>query len=299
MRRIGLFVHLGKPQALEAVERAIQMLQSLDVPCCIDPEAARRLSGTVREYVKVLPFEEFERFADVVMSFGGDGTMLKACHIFLKSALPVMGINIGKLGFLAEFSVEQLDAAISAVLTGDYIIEHRSVLECRINDQVAYALNDFVVHKQDFSRMITVKAYIDGKLISSYRADALIVSTPTGSTAYSLASGGPIIAPSCDVFCITPVAPHSLTVRPLVVPDSVEIAVEPFSESGHVQLLADGMVVQPLGNNQRVPLYKSRYAFKLLRQKTRTYYDLLKEKLLWATDAVQSPHSGITAKERS
>ncbi len=291
MRRIGLFVHLGKPAAIAAVEQAITMLRSIEVPCCIDPEGARRLSKETQAYVTVLPFEEFDRFADVIMSFGGDGTMLKACHIFLKSELPVMGINIGKLGFLAEFSVEQLDAAISAVMTGDYIIEHRSVLESRINDQVAYALNDFVVHKQDFSRMITVKAYIDGKLISSYRADALIVSTPTGSTAYSLASGGPIIAPACDVFCITPVAPHALTVRPLVVPDNVEIAVEPFSESGHVQLLADGMTVQPLGNNQRVPLYKSQYTFKLLRQKSRTYYDLLKEKLLWATDTVQ--HTGV------
>lgn len=288
MRKIGLFVHTGKPRAVEAVELAIEKLQQAGIESCIDPDAAKHLNEEAKKHVRIIPFEEYDRFADVVMSFGGDGTMLKACQVFLKTGLPVMGINIGKLGFLAEFSVDQLDTIIQAVLTGEYIIEHRAVLETKVNDKVAYALNDFVVHKQDFARMITVKAYIDGQLVSQYRADALIIATPTGSTAYSLASGGPIIDPSCEVFCITPVAPHSLTLRPLVVPQSVEIAIEPISASGHAQLLADGMVVQILGNNQRVAMWKSSYTFRILRHKHRTYYDLLKEKLFWAADKAQS-----------
>lgn len=288
MKRIGLFCNTTKPKALEWAETAVRMLQAAGAECCAEPEVVGQFSPGHTRAVRSLAVEEFERFADVIISFGGDGTMLTAARLFLDSNIPIMGINFGKLGFLAEFNADQLEHALSALLTGDYIIEDRAMAEVSLGDETLYALNDFVIQRKNFARMITVRAYVDGNIIADYRADGLIVATPTGSTAYSLSCGGPVIAPSCSVFCLTPISPHSLTLRPLVVPDTSEICLEPVADTGDVQLIADGQVVRTVKGSGQITIRRSAEEVKLVKQVGRSYYDLLKSKLLWSADAVSN-----------
>lgn len=287
MKRVGLFANTTKPNAVTWAEMAARMLHVVGAECCVQPEVAEQLAPQQVRNLRVIPLEEFERFADVIISFGGDGTMLAAARMFLNSDIPIMGINFGKLGFLAEFDTHQIEHALSALMSGDYIIEDRAMAEVTLNGETLYALNDFVIQRKNFARMITVRAYIDNTVIADYRADGLIVATPTGSTAYSLSCNGPVIAPACSVFCLTPISPHSLTLRPLVVPDTAEICLEPAMDTGDVQLIADGQEVRTIKGSEQITIRRSTQEVKLIRQVERSYYELLKAKLLWAADAVQ------------
>ncbi len=286
MRRVGLFTNTTKPNAVKWAETAVRMLQVAGAECCAEPDVVEQFSSPGTRSIRAIPAEEFDRFADVIISFGGDGTMLTAARLFLNSNIPIMGVNFGKLGFLAEFNANEMEDALSSIMTGNYIIEDRAMAEVVIGGETIYALNDFVVQRKNFARMITVRAYVDGNLIADYRADGLIVSTPTGSTAYSLSCGGPIIAPACSVFCITPISPHSLTLRPLVVPDTSEICIETI-ESADIQLVADGQVVRPVKGGEQIVIRRSAEEVKLVRQASGSYYDLLKKKLLWSANATE------------
>ncbi len=195
-----------------------------------------------------------------------------------------MGFNVGKLGFLAEFSVNDLDKTIKDLIKGNYRIIDRAVLQTEFDGEIIYTLNDFVIEKKDSSRMITIDAYANQHLIGSIRADGIIITTPTGSTAYSLSCGGPILAPSTEVICLTPISPHSLTLRPLVLSDSSELTMKVFSPTGESILVADGQVKKVLNNKDVVTINKSEEYIKLIKPTDSTYYDLLRNKLLWAAN---------------
>jgi NAD+ kinase len=298
MKHIGLFVNTTKPEAIRATEQAALIIKSQGMSSCAAPGVLRLFTPDIAPLVKAIAYNDFGKYADVIVSFGGDGTMLAAAKQFMASELPIMGVNLGRLGFLAEFAVGNLEHAFEALLKGEYIIENRTMLETsvhRTNDdgydlsEMMYALNDFVIHKKDFARMITIDATIDGVPVAEYHADGLIISTPTGSTAYSLSSGGPIIAPNCAVLTITPVSPHSLTMRPLVVPDSVEIRLTPGVGSGVTSFVADGATVCSLDESATVEIRKSKRVVKFLKPLNTSYYDLLKHKLLWSLHVKQSP----------
>jgi NAD+ kinase len=294
MKQIGLFVNTTKPEAIACTEKAARILRSKGMNCCAAPEVVRLFTEGSQASVEQIEYDDFDKYADIVVSFGGDGTMLSAAKRFLVSELPLMGVNLGRLGFLAEFSVAELDAAFEAVLTGEYIIEDRVILETSVKldgqenlNEMAYALNDFVLHKKDFARMITINTTIDGVPVAEYHADGLIISTPTGSTAYSLSSGGPIVAPTCSVVVLTPVSPHSLNMRPLVAPDAVEITLTPGAGSGATSLVADGQTVSVVEEGCSINIRKSERVVKLLKRVQNSYYDLLKNKLLWSLHAKQ------------
>jgi NAD+ kinase len=295
MQHIGLFVNTSKPDAIEWTERAARLLKSAGMECCAEPAVVKEFSTQTAQFVKQMELGEFEKFADIIVSFGGDGTILTAAKAFIGSELPIMGVNLGNLGFLAEYSTDELESAFSALLKGEYLIEERIVMEAvvqkpdgeTLTEDLFYAVNDFVVHKKDFARMIGIRAFADGHPIADYRSDGLILATPTGSTAYSLSSGGPIIAPNCAVFCVTPVSPHSLNQRPLVLPDSSEICFAPTEESGATSLVADGETVMVLEAGTRVMMRRSDKAMKLLKRTQSSYYDVLKKKLLWSVHTGQ------------
>jgi NAD+ kinase len=224
-----------------------------------------------------------------MMTFGGDGTLLMAARLFADTNIPILGVNLGKLGFLAVISMEELENAVQILKEQNYRVEQRSLLQATVEDDegsstvhTIIAANDIVFHRQSFERLINVHAFVDGHHIADYRADGLIISTPTGSTAYSLSCGGPVVAPSCSVFSITPVAPHSLTLRPLVVPDNCAITLLTSSEQGSVNLVADGQVVYEVHNGQTVTIAKADITMKLIKRTDSSYYDLLKKKLLWS-----------------
>jgi len=287
MKKFALFESTGKQEAIRSAELTAEKLIKNNIECCASPDLIKLFkSETIRNSIKILPCKEFDNFADIVISFGGDGTILAVSRLLINSDLPIMGFNVGKLGFLAEFSINDIDREIEDVLKGNYRIIDRAVLETEIDGETLYALNDFVVEKKDSSRMIRIDAFANDNLIGSIRADGMIITTPTGSTAYSLSCGGPIIAPSTEVICITPISPHSLTLRPLVIPDSNEISLKVFTSNDGAILVADGQVERVLKNKEKVVIHKSEHYVKLIKPINSSYYDLLRKKLLWAANLI-------------
>ena len=285
MKNIALFENDGKPDAIKYAEYTAKKLNSLGAEVYARRRLLENFDSETAALVKELDLNEFEKHADVVVSFGGDGTMLTAVHNMLNTDVPIMGINVGKLGFLAEFSIERLDESLKNLVNGEYRVVDRTCLTTKIEDSEYYALNDFVIEKRDISQMITVKTYSDDHYVGDYTGDGIIISTPTGSTAYSLSCDGPIIAPSTDVLCITPISPHSLTLRPLVIPDRSEVRIEVQSHDRHAILVADGKVKRTLKKGQDVSIRLSESKVKLIKPSDTSYYDVLRNKLLWGANA--------------
>ncbi len=224
-----------------------------------------------------------------MLSLGGDGTMLAAVAIVGDSGIPVAGINFGRLGFLADISKDDIDAAMEAILRGEYDIQKRTLVsvestQTTLFDGSHFALNDVTLFKSDSSAMITVNAHVNGELLNAYWADGIIVATPTGSTAYSLSCGGPILMPGSGNFVITPISPHNLNVRPVVISDEVELDLEIESRSGKFLLSCDSKTTA-VSSDIRLTIRKAHYQAKLIRLKNYRYFSTLRNKLLWGLDA--------------
>jgi len=284
MEKIVIYENQNKPEAIKWAESAIKILFSKGKECLVSKELFKKLSIETQKLVSPLPTSNFEKVADVVITFGGDGTILSAARYVFKSEIPIMGINVGKLGFLAEFPHNKIEEAIDNLLTGQYRVVDRTILTTRVDSESIYAVNDFVIEKMLSSRMITLHTYSNEHYVASYRADGLILTTPTGSTAYSLACGGPIIAPSAKVICLTPISPHSLNFRPLVLPDENSVKVIVESPTGEAKLVGDGQIEKVLKSGDEVVFNISNYKIKLIKPLKNTYYDVLRTKLLWAVD---------------
>ncbi len=283
MVNFALFENAGKPDSAKWAEESAKFLLGAGHNCCARLELISRFSSDIASKITPLPYTEFEKFADFILSFGGDGTMLSAARYMINSELPIVGFNVGNLGFLAEYSVTELEEALSDLVNSRYRIVDRSVFETEIEGETIYALNDFVVEKLNSSRMITVRAYSNEKYIGDYRADGLIVTTPTGSTAYSLSCGGPIISPMAPVMCLTPISPHSLNLRPLIIPDTSEVKLMVFAPNQMAKFVADGFIEKVLKNGESFTIRLSPKRVKLVKPLKSVYYDLLRKKLLWAT----------------
>ena len=222
---------------------------------------------------------------DLVIVLGGDGTLLSAARVTAAQDVPLLGVNLGSLGFLTEVSQQSLYSMLDAVAQGHATVEHRSLMQCELlrGDQVRgsyLVFNDAVVNKTALARLNTYDLYIDKAFVSSYRADGMIVATPTGSTAYSLSAGGPVLMPTVKAFVITPVAPHALTHRPLVVPDSAEIEILLRSEEEVAYLSLDGQPGLDLDDGDRVRCRLSRHQANLFRSGT-DFFQVLRSKMKW------------------
>jgi len=222
---------------------------------------------------------------DFVVVLGGDGTLLSTSRAVAKAGIPVLGVNLGSLGFLTEVPLPELYDALDEVDQKRASIESRSLVQCQLMREgvchLTYsALNDVIVNKSAIARLNDYDLYIDKSFVTGYKADGLIVSTPTGSTAYSMAAGGPILMPSVDAFVITPVSPHSLTHRPLVVRDSVEIEIIVRTGAEAAYLSVDGQVGMPVRDGDRVVCRKAEYKVQLLRIR-RAFFEVLRTKLKW------------------
>ena len=285
MKKVGLYANPEKENAISYAEKSAELLLALGAECCAEPEIISHFSTEIQSAIEPLSSAEFDRFADIVIAFGGDGTMLTASRLFSKSDLPLMGVNVGRLGFLAEFNVGELDKALQNLIKGDYRIVDRTLLEANVHGKTMYAFNEFVFEKKESSRLITTHIAHQQYLIASYRADGVIIASPTGSTAYSLSCGGPIITPSAQVLCITPISPHSLTMRPLIIPDTLELTVKVEAKGGEARLVADGQIEVVLNNNDQITIKKSALQVKLVKHADSTFFDLLRNKLLWSVDA--------------
>lgn len=232
-------------------------------------------------------FDTLDFDVDYVISMGGDGTFLKAASMVGPRCVPIVGINTGRLGYLADVSPSEMEKAIGMIYKGNFIVERHAVIEVEAEGAALgncrFALNDIAVLKQDNASMITIHARIDGENLVTYLADGLIVSTPTGSTAYSLSNGGPIIMPQTDVLCLTPVAPHSLNIRPIVVPATAEISLDIESRSHKFLVAIDGRS-EKLPETARLHIRKADYEVNIVKRRHHKYIATLREKMMWGAD---------------
>jgi len=231
--------------------------------------------------------EEIRDKVDYMFSLGGDGTLLDTLTFVRSFPIPIMGINLGRLGFLADISKDEIEAAIDALQNGTYIADRRSLITLEANPplfgEVNYALNDVIIHKKDSSAMITIRTFLNGELLNSYWVDGLIISTPTGSTAYSLSCGGPIIVPQSENFVITPIAPHNLNVRPIVVSDENVISFE--IEGRHEKFLCTlDSRTETIDSSYQLAVRKSNFTITLVRLSYHHFLETLRRKLMWGAD---------------
>lgn len=228
---------------------------------------------------------------DVLLSFGGDGTMLRSAHHVGTRETPILGVNVGRLGFLTKVGVDELDEAMDRLEAGQYVIEKRMVIECDVDgaalDVPRWALNDFVLDKSGTTSMIAVEAEVDGAPLNTYWADGLIIATPTGSTAYNLSVGGPIVAPSSNVVVVTPIAPHTLTARPIVLPDRVTIRVRVTTRGHPYVFAADGQSAELEGGAEvTFTIRRASHSVALVTFPDRDYFTTIRDKLKWGQSQV-------------
>ena len=268
----------------------LTLLRRQGIPYVLLDDLARYASehgaGDLVDPAGVCTPETLGKRCDVVLAFGGDGTILTAARLVGRHGIPILGVNLGKLGFLAEVSVGDLDAAVADVVAGRFAIDERMTLSISSKSfrEDLYALNEFVVDKGSSARVIAIETFVNNDYLVTYAADGLIVTTPTGSTAYSLASGGPIVTPKSGVITINPISPHTLTARAVVVPDDSAIRIVIKSASKAVHYTADGqeegMTVAP----EEFTVRRSPHPVRLVKRGSHTYYDLLRAKLMWGRD---------------
>ena len=287
VRRVGVLVKPNQPEALQTICRLVEWCSGRGIKVAGGPRLRREeIEAETGCPVESLAHDELVKAADLFVVLGGDGTMIGAARLIGDAEKPVLGVNFGTLGYLADFTVEDMIPTLELVLAGDYTIDRRLMLaatverngERMMHDRV---LNDVVISKSALARIIEIETHVDKKFVNRFRADGLIISTPTGSTAYNLSAGGPVIYPSMDAVVITPICPHTLSNRPLVLPDDAEFELTLKTPREEVALTLDGQVGMPLEYDDRVTVRKSRTGFQLIQAHTRNYFDVLRNKLKW------------------
>jgi NAD+ kinase len=225
--------------------------------------------------------------ADLFFSLGGDGTILNALPYLLGSQIPIVGVNTGRLGFLAGISIDEIEAAIEKIEAKNYQLEKRSIITLETNEglfgNLNFALNEFTIHKSDSSSMITIHTFLNGEFLNSYWADGLIVSTPTGSTAYSLSCGGPIAMPDSENFIITPISPHNLNVRPLIISDKDILTLKVEGRNRHYLVSLDSRSTQ-IDATVEMTVKKANGTINLMRLQNKSFTESLRNKLMWGID---------------
>lgn len=273
IENIGVVLKPNSPELKDAFLRVEKLFLDKNIDLILEKNSAQMISQNG------LDFDLMCQKSDFLISIGGDGTLLGVVRKSFKYNLPVLGINLGTLGFLTDLKLEDLPSFIEDLLINDYKIEPRMMIEAQIGDKKFIAFNDIVISRKNLSSMLEIKAKIDKKEFNTYYGDGLIVSTPSGSTAYNLSVGGPIVYPLTNAFIITPVAAHSLTQRPIVVPADFEIEFKTPSDEATV--IVDGQDLYDLKQNEIVNIKISKKSAKMLYRTKRDFFKVLSEKLRW------------------
>jgi len=277
-KKAGFVVKPHAPSVDKIIREITGYLEGRGIECVFE-QAAARLVGKEDG----LPREKIPESVDLVVVLGGDGTLLSIAHLAAVAGVPVMGVNLGRLGFLTEVPVSEARDSLEAFISGDpKVVSFRWLLEARTSKSSYYCLNDAVVSKGVLARMIEFIVAVHGKELSTLKADGMIISTPTGSTAYSMSAGGPIINPGVEGIVITPICPHTLTFRPMIVPSSSNISLKLITGGEEVYLTLDGQRGETLIRNDVVEVGRAAVDLQLITSPFRNFYDLVKEKLNWA-----------------
>jgi len=283
MKNIAIVV---KPHAEEVADITIQIcdyLKSAGKNVLLEERTA-----SVLGYSDFTTHDEIKNKADLLIVLGGDGTLISSNRIISGANIPILGVNLGRLGFLTETKVEEALDTVKKVLSGNYKFDNRMKLISDIfyDEEKVFStevLNDIVINKGALARIIDIEVHIDNQYVNTYRADGLIISTPTGSTAYTLAAGGPIVYPTLNSIILTPICPHSLTHRPIVIHDDSEIKIRILNDDEKVFITYDGQIGRKMSLKEEIHIYKSAQPVKLIVSQKRNYFALLKEKLGWGS----------------
>ena len=282
MKTVAIMSKPSQPELERVAPEVVDWLQRHAYEVLIDQETGSYLPSHA-----AFPRAELAaRKPEFVLVLGGDGTLLAAARALAEAKIPVLGVNLGTLGFLTEVSLSELYPTLEALVEKRCAVEVRSMLHChlmRSGKRIAHfdALNDAVIHKAAMARILEVEIQVDDRFVANYRADGLIVATPTGSTAYSLAAGGPVVSPEVSALIITPISPHMLTHRPVVVKDSRTVKIVVISTAEEAFLTVDGQVGIPVVEGDHITCKKSAREVRLLRHADRTFFDVLRMKLKW------------------
>ena len=283
IRRVGLIANPEKPGAAKLVRRAAAILGRLHRTVACDPGTAAMLAG---ELPVADSLDRLARTSDLLLVFGGDGTMLRIARDVAGLRVPLLGINAGHLGFLTAVPSDRLADSLRKIPAGKFTIEERSLLEATVRrgreSTALTALNDFVLGRGVTSRLIEIEVRVNGELLTRYRCDGFIASSPTGSTAYSLAAGGAIVSPDADVLTLTPICPHTLSIRPLVVGLGSTVQVKLLSPRLIASLAADGQQQTDLGTGDTVTIRRSARTVRLLRLEGSSFFSTLRQKFGWS-----------------
>lgn len=261
-------------------KKVVNILKNKDINYLIEEKSADMLN--LNE--KGADFTLLREKSDIILLFGGDGTFLHTAHYFAGTDIPLLGINLGSLGFMTEIEVDQFEKALSVIIDGDYTIEKRMMLEARVfrdSHEVfhSYALNDVVINRASNAHLININLQINDEFINQYSGDGLILATPTGSTAYSLSAGGPIINPKIRAILITPICPHSLHIRPMVISEEEKIDIVVSGEEKKMNIATDGRFDYDLMSGDRISISVSDNDISLIKLPDRTFYTILREKM--------------------
>jgi len=285
MKTIGIIANLTKDEAAQTVIEVSKWLQDKNINLLITKDCAAALSLDGCEAVDDM---KLISQADCLIVFGGDGTLLNIARMVGAGNVPILAVNLGSLGFLTEVTLDELYPSLKKVLDGDFQLDERMMLRATIRNEnedkieaQSVALNDAVIRQGAFSRIVSLETYIDNEHVATYGADGLIVATPSGSTAHSLSAGGPIVQPGLSAFILTPICPHTLTVRPYIVSAESCVSIIIRSRHSNIMLTMDGQEAFDLHPDSVVEISKASETIKLIRSHKRSYYEVLKTKLKW------------------
>jgi len=280
LKRFGIIGHLDRPQIEQATDQIIRWSEAngIEIRICSD------LVPLVNREDISAKDDEIWRYCDVIISLGGDGSMLSSARTAGNHGIPILGVNLGSLGFLTEVTQERIVKSLELLKTDEYKIEERMVLEALIptpEKMDLFALNDVVINHGEATNLVKLDLFSDKEFVCSYNVDGIIISTPTGSTAYSLSVGGPIINPLMEAISVSPISPHTLTLRPIIFPAENVITVVAGAAGGRLRVSVDGRIVGELQGSQKITIKKAAYKIKLIKFDSISFYEVLRKKLHW------------------
>jgi len=280
---VGLIVNYKKNKTRETACRIIDLLNSKKLKVCIEGDMGKEIG---KEELNC-PIEKFLKEVDLIISLGGDGTLLRAARLAATEDIPVFGVNLGGLGFLTQISIDGLEKSLEKLHQGKYFLDERMMLSCivkRKKEEIKKftALNDVVIGKGAFARIICLATYVNNDYVNTYSADGLVIATSTGSTAYSLSAGGPIVNPNINSIILTPICPHTLSARPLIISENDQVKLKLASSEEEVMITIDGQEGFILKSNDEVIIKKSCHKAQLITFKEKSFYAILREKLGWS-----------------
>ncbi|ADY74125.1 inorganic polyphosphate/ATP-NAD kinase [Desulfurobacterium thermolithotrophum DSM 11699] len=285
-KNIGLIANPIKPKSGEGIERIIEKLKSYPVRLYTDEETCKLTGKECKPYVKIVDRLTLPDKVDVILVLGGDGTFLTVAKLVDKKPVPLLGINFGTLGFLTEIPIDGIEESLEKLLKGEFIVENRPVIRVKIlrkNGHISIyrCVNEVAIKRDTLARIIEIEVEADGEYVTTFRGDGVIVATPTGSTAYSLSAGGPILMPTLSAMLLTPICPHTLTLRPLVLEGRICLSAKLKTESETVMVIFDGQEGIELRKGDVIEITRSPYDLLILRDPKKSYYQTLREKLKW------------------